>query len=300
MKKILLATLLSTFFLSTKTIAHAQEVGFNLVIAPAQAYLKILPGNRATHTITLENSGDETLKITPKVLDFATDGKTGLPVLLGKSEFAYLNLTDELYQPITLPPKGKAQLTLSFSVPSGAKNKEYPLSVVFTADKEGVQANDATSPITGSVASNLVVLVSDESEPTRKLTLADAGAPRLVDSFGSITFAPIVKNETYAATIASGSASIIDWRGETVSTLPFYPDSVLGFSTRELRGFHENSPVLFSYKAPFLLGPYKIRFDFDTSSHEIIVLAAPLSLLGAVGIGIITYLIYNRLLANKK
>lgn len=305
MKTILSATILLALLLLTKTTVTAQTTGFSLIVAPAQAYLKILPGNRATHTITLENTGDATLEVTPKVLDFATDGKTGVPILLGKTEFAYLNLTEDLHQPIVLAPRAKAQLTLSFTVPSGAKNKEYPLSILFSADKlDAAQAEQDKSPITGSVVSNLVVLVSDESETTRKLTLLDSGAPQFVDSFSDITFTPVVKNESYAATIASGSATLLDWRGKTVAHFPFYPESVLGFSTRELRSYtDELQPRLFSFKSPFLLGPYQIRFKIDNSSDEqqsietnrITVFAAPFSLLSAAGIGVITYLLYTKI-----
>ncbi len=305
MKKILISTTLLCLFFLTKTVVAAQTTGFSLVVAPAQAYLKILPGNRATHTITLENAGDETLEVIPKVLDFATDGKTGVPSLLGKTEFAYLNLTEDLYQPILLPPKGKAQLTLSFTVPAGAKNKEYPLSVLFSADKQGAsQTTINTSPVTGSVVSNLVVLVADESATSKKLTLYDSGAPQFVDSFSDITFAPVVKNESYAATIASGSATLLDWRGKTVAHFPFYPESVLGFSTRELRSYaDELQPRLFSFKSPFLLGPYQIKFEIDNSSDEqqsietnrITVFAAPFSLLSAAGLGVITYLLYTKI-----
>jgi hypothetical protein len=297
MKKILSATIILALLFLTKTTVTAQTTGFSLIVAPAQAYLKILPGNRATHTITLENAGDETLEVIPKVLDFAADGKTGVPILLGKTEFAYLNLTEDLYQPIILAPRGKAQLTLSFTVPSGAKNKEYPLSILFSADKlDAAQAEQGKSPITGSVVSNLVVLVSDESTATKKLTLYDAGAPQFVDSFGDITFAPVVKNEAYAATIASGSATLLDWRGKTVAHFPFYPESVLGFSTRELRSYaDELQPRLFSYKPPFLLGPYRIKFAIDNTTEEIIVFAAPFSLLAAAGMGVITYLLYTKI-----
>ncbi|NCN83176.1 MAG: hypothetical protein GW947_04395 [Candidatus Pacebacteria bacterium] len=297
MKKCIIITTLVSLFFVAKTAASAQEVGFTLVVSPAQSYLKILPGNKASHTISLENSGTETLEVSPKVLDFVTDGKTGIPILLGKTEFAYLNLTDALYQPITLAPHGKAQLTLSFTVPPGAKNKEYPLSILFSAHKPGSDQTELdASPVTGSVVSNLVVLVSDESEATKKLTLSTLGAPRFVDSFSNITFAPVIKNEAYAAAIASGSATLYNWQGKQIADFPIYPDSVLGFSTRELRSYTtELQPRLFVYKAPFLLGPYKLEVQIDNSTEQILIFALPFSLLVAAGLGGITYVLYTKL-----
>lgn len=300
---------------STQTSrAAAQEASFSLIVAPSQAYLKILPNNRANHTIILENSGNDTLEVTPKVLDFATDGKTGIPILLGKTEFAYLNLTDALYQPITLAPHTKAQLTLSFTIPSGAKNKEYPLSVLFSARKTGTGGREnEESPVTGSVVSNLVVLVSDESAPTKKVVLSHMDAPRFLDSFAPIEFIPTVKNEAYAATVASGSASLYNWRGKKLAEFPFYPDSILGFSSRELRSYIQSeaadtknttiSPRLFSFKAPFLFGPYKLEFLIDNSTEKqqaviakhVTILALPFSLILVTVIGVATYFVYNKL-----
>jgi len=289
--------------------ASAQTSQFSLIVGPSQAYLKILPGNKATHTITLENSGNQTLEVTPKILDFITDGKTGIPVLLGKTEFAYLDMTDSLFRPISLAPKTKAQLTLSFSVPPGAKNKEYPLSILFTTEKlhsSLADNRDNPSPVSGSVVSNLVVLVSDDSVASKKIALKDLAAPKFIDSFGQIEFAPVVQNEGYAATIASGSASINDFRGKKLAEFPLYPDSILGFSSRELRSYTaaDLTPRLFNYNPPFLIGPYKVVVEIDNSTEtqqEITteyttVIALPFSLLGAAGLGIATYFVYTKIL----
>ena len=292
---------------ATRVLAQTPEAGLTLIVSPAQAYLKILPGNRATHTITLENSGSDTLEVTPQVQNFAADGKTGIPVLLGKTEFTYLDLTENLSQPITLAPHSKAQLRLSFNVPPGAKNKEYPLSILFSANKQSTAPlAGESSLITGSLASNLVVLVSDEATPMQQLTLVRAGTPQFVDSFGSLAFSPLAKNAGYAAVIASGSATLYNWRGKQVAQFPFYPDSVLGFSTRELRSFIQTvtmanknptiTPRLFVYDAPFLFGPYRLEFALATEVTQVVIWALPLSILAAGGLSVLTYLIYITLM----
>lgn len=271
---------------------------FDLSVSPPTAYLKINPGNNAVHTITLKNNGQAELVVTPELVSFSANGTTGHPTLSNTSEFPYLNQERTSFETLTLPPKATAQLTLHFSVPATAENREYPLTVLFHS--QAANAPDAAvTPVSGKLGSNLIVLVSDESTLLNTLTVESFGKQYFVDSLSALEFSPVVKNNSYAAAVSSGSATLYNWRGQEVARYEIEPTVVLGYSTRRIEPFTAPDSVtdtegirLFSYDSPFLLGPYSYSVFLPsgdpahpvTVEHKIIVWAVPFTVLLTVAI----------------
>lgn len=290
--------------------ANLTDSGMTVTVSPATAYLKILPGNRETHTITIVSQSSQVLEITPKIVDFRPDGRTGQPILSDTTNFPYLVDGTSRFPPIILQPKERAQLTLAFNPPPGSPDKEYPMTVIFTARPASTGiTTDSASDISGAVASNIIVLISKEQEPSPQVSIKDFGTFRLVDSFGMISLKPIAENESFAAIVASGSASIKNWQGKPLAEFPLYPDSILGLSTRELRSFiientpgNEAEPQLvpkpFQFDKPFLFGIYRIGLVLNTEEAEITLVALPFSIIFAILVGAGSYGIYT--LITKK
>lgn len=263
-----------SLFLYRPTQVGAQNIedvtsdSLELGVTPATAFLKIQQGGVATHTVTLENTSTHLIRVTPKLVDFTSDNKTGFPVLLEHTTFAYLEGGQDAthFESILLKPKEKAALKLAFAVPTNAPSKEYPLTVLFESAPELPTAViGAGAGIKTVIGSNLIVLITDSDELPTLLSIATIGTRTLHDSFSGLSFTPLVHNDSYAASVASGSATIADWKGTIVASLPIAPTVVLGNSTRALTAENADETFKgFTYKSRFMLGWYTITVQLQT------------------------------------
>ncbi len=323
------------FFLFVATVTTTNQVfaqqTWDVSVAPSTAYLRVAPGATDTHIITITNTGQTDLVIYPRVVDFAPDGKTGQPVLGDITSFPYLDTAPDQLPPLTIPINKKAQLSLVITPPSNAEEKEWPLVVLFqqNADNSGSssmidtgRSPSSSSQITGTIGSNLVVLVSSQTEQPYLLTTESINTPILVDSFRDVTVEAILKNNGLAATVASGSARLLNMFDKSIIDTPLYPDTVLGHSTRAARlaktstsptSTHSTSglelttpplqpqPIVVTDRV--LLGPYQFIIELTnplTGQSEIktaTILALPWSILAIIlfsGICLILFKIVSR------
>lgn len=306
-------TLIIFFFISFligTTPVFAQESKVSLTVSPPVSYLHVAPGSASNHTIVLENSGDTPITVLPTITDFTTDGKTGRVIVTNQLTFPYVSMgIDDSVKEVTIPPQKKAQLTLYIDVPNDAEEKEYPLSVLFfsKSDLEKTQnaedsKNTNNSQISAAIGSNLIVLVSKQNTFTKVLEVLDVNAPKFIDSFQKLEFEPLVKNNSFGAVAASGSAKIVNWRKQTVAEYEIYPDTILGHNSRELRALLSNSeldkPELgsFSYKPKFMIGPYQIVITLRSQDNNTIAqfvdvfYAVPFAIILTIAIGIGIYI----------
>ncbi len=291
-------------FAQTDQLQHA---GFS--ISPATAFLRIKPGSQTTHTITLENTSQTALTIQPDLVDFTADGVTGNPVLQDKATFPYLTFVDgrtlaNAWDPITLNPGQKAQLTLHIAVPPLEPEKEWPVSFLFKSQRAAQSPAASTQPdqetsLYPSIASNLIVLVSNQEMLPQHLALENPKSLIVVDSFKPLVLKPRFKNLQFAATVASGSAVLKNWSGTIVTTQEFYPDIILGHSTRLIGGLsksltnnadNENTPdrTALTLKPSLFFGLYTLEYVVYSPTGERTVLgttpvlALPIFILGAL------------------
>jgi hypothetical protein len=262
---------------------------FELAVSPPVAYLKLKPGTRGRHTITLTNHGSTELKIAPRVVDFLPDGTSGRPVIQDSLTFPYLEqagiesdklqnrVSEGRLEPISLPAGKKAQLTLVFNIPQEAPDREYPLTILFESDQSVVTNPLNQSYVKGSLGSNLIVLISKHDQPPYGLEVETLSVPPVIDTFSRIKLAPLVRNRGFSASVATGTATIKNWQGKTVAEYKIFPDVVLGNSSRVLRAAVEPSdpiseegliPGEFIFKPPFLLGPYTIDLTLQQVAEE--------------------------------
>lgn len=247
------------------------QTGIDLAVSPPTAYLKIKQGSSATHTIVIENLSEQPLKISPKVVDFSSDNKTGVPILSEKTTFPYFDFDAESLQTLDLPPHGKAQLALKISVPSGVPNQEFPMSVLFESQPNtDFSMVGVSSQVRGVIGSNLIVLVSSEADVSTKLDITSFKTSGIVDSFRPLRFTPVLSNTGYAAAAASGSAQIINWQGKVIKEYPIRPIVVLANSSRELETnlTAETYTTKFYYKPLILLGVYKLSVDLTIQNQD--------------------------------
>jgi len=318
----LLLLLLATL-LPVNTVAAQQA--WDVSVAPSTGYIQVAPGKTATHIITLTNTSQSDLVIYPRVVDFAPDGTTGQPVLSDTTTFPYLDTDPSQLPPLTIPVNKKAQLSLVINPPSDAPEKEWPLVILFQQnaaestsprmiDTSG--STNSNSQVTGTIGSNLVVLVSSQTSQPYLLTTEEIKTPILVDSFRDVTIEAVLKNNGLAAVAASGSARLVNMFGKSIIDSPLYPDTVLGLSTRTARlatstqtsnspippsDLEINQPDLqpqpFVISNQILLGPYRASIELTnplTGQSEIkatTFLALPWSIIIFIILGSISFLV---------
>ena len=289
-----LFVLVSSLVLPSQTRAAT----IDLAVSPPTAFLKVKPGSQATHTIVVENKGIEAVVVTPKLVDFHSDGKTGRPVLGKKLTFPYFKLPEGGFKPIKLDIGQKAQVNLVVDVPANAVNQEYPIAVILEASNQDGPNKDTT--VLGAVASNLVILVTDVPQPELKLNLKAVKLPKIIDSFKPLNFKLLVENTGQAAAVASGSAVVKNWQGKTLETLPIWPTTVLAASTRYLETATTSSQntkvteagikpqVVFTTKKSRWLGYYQLEVNLNNQKKTYTFFALPLALvvLSLIGVGI--------------
>lgn len=264
-----------------RVYAQSIEEHFTLSVYPATGFVTVKPGSEVIHTIVLRNKSTRAITVKPRLVDFAADGSTGTPVLQDSSMFPYLVNSESVLTPVTIAPTEQASIPFVIKPPETAPLKEYHLTVLF--ENQPSSTSTDASALVPTVGSNVVVLVSGEP-PNSFLKILSLQRSKFIDSFRPLTFVPLGENQGSAATIASGSAVIKNWRGRTVATFPLYPDVVLAQSTREIRAAQPAAPILpddpaaaiatqlepipFFYRQPFLFGPYVVEFNLMKTNDE--------------------------------
>ncbi|MEA2056494.1 MAG: hypothetical protein U9O78_02125 [Patescibacteria group bacterium] len=300
----------------TKT-AKAESPPLSLSVSPPTSYLYVKPSEAIEHTLILRNTGSQDLEVKMQLTDFKADGKTGRPLLSSGSIFDKLiNPNLDFGKPFIIEAQDNRAITLNFDTAKLVGQKEYPLSILFHAKSIKSEKNQASfSQVSGTIASNLIVFISENEENQGKLIIEQLKVPKLIDSFHSIKFSLKAKNVGSNAMPVQGRGIVKNFLGQTINEFVFYPDQILAKSSRQVRGlelkaelFDENQELIpekveglafeLEHKAPILFGLYQLEIELDQEKESVNVIALPFSVLvvGVAGIGV--YLGYKQLKKN--
>jgi len=328
---------LSSLFHPSSTQAQSSNV-YDLGVTPQVTYWHVRPGEMITHSINIKNQGINTLEVSPQLVEFISDGVSGIPILdmphpsekkpVTKNPFPYIDIINpdvSWNAPFLLNPGQEKNIKLRVEPPADIDEEEHHLTVLFSA-KQAIfeeigndsiynSVEDSNSIVSGTVGSNMIVLVSDSDQNKGNLTIADFQIPRIVDSFKPITFSILAENSGLNATPMQGKASIISLTNKKLIEYTFYPDMILASSTRKVRGIDstiideiketgleaEEIELLttdFTYSKPFLLGIYNVEVFLGENQENVTVLALPISPL--VFIAIATMIYFGYVFVSKK
>lgn len=315
MKKHQIFTSLLVFlalFFNLPGLVFAQN-NLDISVSPPTAYLSVKPGGTLQHTIVLENNSNQQIEVSAKLVDFKADGKTGQPILGDGSIFSQiLQQKFNLDKPFVLAPGEKLPFQLKLDISEAAAQKEYPLTVLFSAqpafNPNFIGSGGQVSAIIGS---NLILLISQSEENQGKIQVEKLDYPKIVDSLSKINFNILAKNTGNNATNIEGSVTIKNLLNKSVAEYIFYPDVVLAQTTRQTRllkkneaEFNEEGQLLpeqnqtltnqGTYKPAFLFGIYSIEVELKEETVVTQVFAFPFSILlaGLIGLGI--FLAYRK------
>lgn len=313
-KNFIFALTLALLFLLRPFVSGANAVTtspIDLSVSPPVNYFSIKPGEVGKYDIKLENLGENALEVTPTLLDFEADDKTGQPVVKSSGTFPYLKLDDgqiNFGSNFVLEPRQKMIVSVNIEIPKNANEEEYAMTIFFSFKNQiDPKVPNSQAKITGTVGSNLIVLVTRNNSDRGELRVKNISSLPTIDSFMGIKFGAMAENIGKNATQASGSATLYNWQNKELAKYEIHPDMILSGSSRELREkeFVSNE---FRYKKPFLIGLYKIKIELNKNSQvgaekvtmSRTILALPFSILLLPLIGYLLYSLYRVLLDKTK
>jgi hypothetical protein len=327
-KKIAILLLAVSFTLAALLNPHpatAQRTDLDLSIKPSVTYLDIEPNQQKTYQLLIAHNGSTPLEISPQVVEFAPDIKTGIPQLDFEAKINFVTFKDEDGQPVQqfkLLPHTQQQLTVVVNPPLDIIQKEYHLSLLLKAESANQPSTESkTGSITSAiVASNLIALVSSEEIGSGPITIDQIQAKSIFDSLKPLKFKVRAKNEGIKAAPVKGKVRILNWLNQEVGNFPLATTIILGESSRNLSYYANGTPAAeldqkiasiplndeFYYDQPFLIGPFTLEASLESTSEQkntlIIqkrVLALPISLLVILLLACSTYLLVIYLRIKK-
>jgi len=223
---------------------HAQ--GLNLSISPPLLQATIKPGKSISQVFTIYNNSSNPIKLTPRIVPFLPEDDQGNPSLQPQSNpawlsyFSLINTNIKLGQPFTLPANKSDQLVLSIKIPNTAPTTDHYATLLISSTSE---VADFSSSISGSIGSNILLTIANQTAPPTILKLADLkptntqyikiGQTYILDNLSPIHFTAKLENLGNHLTQAHGLFQI--HKSTKVTHIQsLLPVNVLAQSTREL------------------------------------------------------------------
>lgn len=300
---LLLVCGLSSWIVTVPAFAQ-QTTAFDLAIAPSVVEIALQPGKLVNQAFSIENNGEMDLEVTAVLRDFHADNATGNPVLDDTTTFPFASLQNAeiaLNQPFHLPKNSSEQLVLAVKVPEDAQERDWYVSLVLqTRPSQETQLSGSGSQVTGQIAANLLIRVSQTNQVPLHWSIDLKGLPRFVDSLQSITTRPFVTNDSSTMGVPEFHLVVLDSKNAIVHEQDGLPDRVLAKSTREIFGAKQRKDdprsyeaIPFSFNPLFALGPYTVRATVRNGAGGPVVaehtyFAFPFSLcLGGIALGVL-------------
>ncbi len=310
--KVILLLLLAMLGISSARTQAASAL--DLSVHPPVAYLYVKPGAAIEHRIQLKNTGLYTLQIAPQLVDFKSDERYGQAVLQSETQVDFISLDggrEKWGQTIVLKPSEERQFVLLIAPPADSTHREHHLSVLLQAQQlASVPIQHTQGLISAIVASNVILLVSEDEMDRGQLLVEEVRTPRLVDSLMGFEVTASVRNIGLNAKTVDGELRIHHWPNLESEVWSLAPDMVLAGSRRLVRGMkqaaltelekmeqaaetkvaagvdinqqrqaflRQHLSERFVYKKAFLLGAYDVEVQIGDSIVRQRVIALPFS-----------------------
>lgn len=268
----------ATIFMFTSSSVRAQNTQqstayTSISVTPPLSEIVIKPGKAITQAFTIKNEGKVDLEVTPTIIDFSPDGKTGAPILLLNNTtfpFASLeNLDKKLNHPFVLQAGKSDQLVVRIAIPERAEEKEYYQTLLFKTKPVDLQLNDGSNSISQAwIGVHMLISVSKTGEQQGEFVIHSFEYPKIIDMFSPLKLSLTVKNTGKNYVKAQGEIKITSMTNDVVKVFPILPENVLANSVRVL---HASIPdpedaksargEPFEYRPIFLFGPYVVSVN---------------------------------------
>ena len=314
-KSILLATsgvfLGGLLLLLNSSLALATD----LLVSPANSYIQVDGGEERWLDYELKNDSQQNLAISLDAVSFIPDEDYGQPILQPELLFPYFSLhesSSEATLSVILPANSQKKVQIRVAPPLGIEKKEYPTTLFFVAEPE-IKSESSNTQVSFRLGSNLIVQTDKSNLDKSQLTLEAPKLGGMVDSFVLPKQQVKIVNQGASGTLIQGQLRLRRKSGELVQSWDFYPDLVLGKSSRLARGKTEpdgngNVSLITEFKLPKpLIGEYVLEGEVTSAfpgttqtptSFQLEFLALPYWLLLIV-LGIIVLIVMMTVMSRK-
>jgi hypothetical protein len=276
----------------------AQEV--SLSISPPITEIAIQPGKSFGQVFTLGNSGAPVI-IVPKIIPFVPQDSQGHAELVEdkNSIDAFSSWFSFNPAPISLGTAGSHDFNVKLLPPEGTEEKDYYftfIAEVQNSDALGVNNSQAQARI----GANLLITVSKDGNPTKKAKIVNFSAPKIIDSFSTLTYKVLLGNQGRSFFKPTGSITVDQIFGST-TILKLAPLNILAGGNREISCIQGESLIPCKLPGKFLIGMYRANLSFtaDDSGPNmqkgIYTIAFPFSIILGIGTIFAIYIVIKKL-----
>ncbi|MCD8484051.1 hypothetical protein LRY60_00310 [Candidatus Woesebacteria bacterium] len=293
-----LLVIAGTLLLSPPLAQAQTQTEFDVTIQPSVMELSIQPGKRITQAFEIANGGTRDLEVTLSLRDFTSDNLSGTPVLLETNTFPYAELQNadiRFNEPFLLPADSSQQIVAAFDIPITAETRDwYFMLLAETRSVADPNLIGSRAETTGTIGTNVLIRITPTEYLPTDWSVELHGVPKILDSLQSVTFRPLVTNDSTSLAVPDVSVLVLDWRGNIVYEETGLPDRVLAKSTREITAGQQRTddprsyePVPFRFDPLFAIGPYTVRVTLRNNEGGPVVvergfLAVPISLIAVI------------------
>ena len=272
--KYIILLLLALFAFPTQV--KASEIG--LTLTPTQIEVQLLPGESASHQLTISNTSSSKITLDPQFYQFKPDPKGDGSIQLPTTKTlnvtqaqtaTYFSLTYNggEVENVELGPGEDLTVDLVISIPENAIEKDTYTTLLFTS------TDNKDSTISTAIGTNILLTVGI---PKYQLIIENLSTDRF-NFRGPVTFDMTIKNSGPNLTTTRANVEIYNMFGARVETLNSGDFRVLAGARRHITA---STPLIWS--PSFKFGVYTVKATLqgeDSSTKETSFIVLPLFLL---------------------
>ena len=250
----------------SSTPVLAQSV--SLSVSPPVVEILLSPNKKVSQTFTLQSQG-ENIAVTPELhLAKPTDAFGHVTIDPSPLSPATIPLSITMTGPSTSP-------TLTFEAASTDTPQDVYLALVFKVNST-VEHSGNISTSTPAISALILTTITPTGILPISLDIQNFTPPVIHDSWLPLTVSPQLQNHANTMVRPLGIYSVISPTGQTIFSLPLYPNLVLGNTSRTLQGSDKPIPKLDELKSTlnpvvlswqprwYYVGPYRLHLEITS------------------------------------
>lgn len=279
-------------------VALAQEI--SLSISPPLTELTIQPGKTLNLTFAVKDDGAPVV-VAPAIVPFVPFDKEGHVQLIEdkNSVDAFSSWFSFDQTPISLGTTTTHNFDIKISPPEGTAEKDYYFTFIATV-QQGSNLAVNSSQSQARIGANILISVSKDGSPHKKGSVAEFSAPKIIDSFESLTYKILLENIGSSFFKPVGTITVNQVFGKT-TILNLAPLNILVGGARQTSCLKEEEIIPCKMPSKFLIGIYKANLSFTLDGSgtpiekETYTIAFPFSIVLGMLIVIIIFRIIKKL-----
>lgn len=285
-------------------VRSASAQTLSLSVSPPLTEVMIIPGKSVSQTFTFINEGQDGMaKI--YIIPFTAEDESGNVELDEKniitasspfaSWFSIISPVSSFGEKFYMAGGARQDVTIKINPSAGAKEKDYYFTVMFeleNATAGGVAGSGSTN--VARIGANLLISLSEDGNPEKKLEILEFTAPKVIDSLGKLDFNIRIANQESYFSKPNGQITIKPMFGNP-EVLQLAPLNVISNSVRNIPCLKNEETVKCEAENKVLVGIYKstleISADGESPSRQktVTTIAFPFSIIFVLIFVLMTY-----------